>query len=153
MQIKVIRKENHGDTIIGEMYIDNKFFCYTLEDRDNGWVKEDGAAIIMETKVYKNNCIPSGAYKIILSYSVKLKRFLPLILDVPAYKGIRIHKGTSKDWTSGCVLVSKRRHKTNPKKLDLGVTASTENELVKILTKANYTEPLSIIIERSYNEL
>lgn len=150
MLIEVKRKWDYGDTVIGEMYIDKTFYCYTCEDKDNGWTKDTSVGDILKTKVIKHNCIPTGDYRVILSMSVKLKRYLPLILDVPAYKGIRIHKGVSKDWSSGCILVSKKRNEDNERKLDFGVTQSTEKELVKILDKANKKEPLYITITREF---
>tara|TARA_R110000796_G_scaffold236658_1_gene356251 strand:- start:117 stop:551 length:435 start_codon:yes stop_codon:yes gene_type:complete len=86
-----------GDrNIIGDLFIDGVFFCYTLEDEK----RADGL------KVYGETAIPSGTYNVILSVSNRFKRLMPLLLDVPMFKGIRIHGGnTSKD-SHGCPLVA-----------------------------------------------
>lgn len=55
-------------------------------------------------KVYGNTCIPYGRYKVILSMSQRMKRILPLILDVPGYSGIRMHKGNRPKDTLGCTI-------------------------------------------------
>lgn len=82
--------------IIGDLFIDGVFFCHTLEDEK----RADGL------KVYGETAIPSGTYNIILSVSNRFKRLMPLLLDVPMFKGIRMHGGnTSKD-SHGCPLIA-----------------------------------------------
>jgi len=81
---------------IGDLYVENEFFCFTLEDelRDK------------EVKVYGETCIRAGRYKVELTMSNRFKRIMPLLVDVPMFKGIRMHGGnTSKD-TLGCPLVA-----------------------------------------------
>ena len=82
--------------IIGDLFIDGVFFCHTLEDEK----RADGL------KVYGETAIPSGTYNVILNRSNRFKRIMPLLLDVPMFKGIRMHGGnTSKD-SHGCPLVA-----------------------------------------------
>jgi len=69
-----------------------------------------------------------------------------LILDIPLGKGIRIHSGTSKDWTSGCPLVGFKMKKD---KLVLQSSKDAEKKLVDILDVANKKEPLYITIEKA----
>ena len=78
---------------IGHLYIDGDYFCDTLEDAER------------EIKVPNETCIPSGYYRIIMNYSNRFKRIMPLIEDVPAFTGIRIHPGNDQNNTSGCILV------------------------------------------------
>jgi hypothetical protein len=146
MEIKVIRKEFENDTTMGEMFIDNKFFCYTLEDKDRGYSEHTPLSQIKEDKVIGSSAIPYGRYRVIMSYSIKLKRYLPLLLEVPLGKGIRIHNGTDIDWTHGCVLVGfKRNGKT---KLFLQSAKDAEHKLVELLDKANKVEPIYITITK-----
>lgn len=50
--------------------------------------------------------IPAGTYPLRLTWSPKFKKVLPLIDEVPGREGIRIHRGTVPEHSTGCVLVS-----------------------------------------------
>ena len=53
--------------------------------------------------------IPAGTYEVIVNVSVKFKRKLPLLLNVPHFTGIRIHRGNTDKDTSGCILVGENK--------------------------------------------
>ena len=53
--------------------------------------------------------IPAGTYEVIVNVSVKFKRTLPLLLNVPHFTGIRIHRGNTDKDTSGCILVGENK--------------------------------------------
>jgi hypothetical protein len=93
MEIKLIRSTFYPTSIIGALYIDNTFLCFTLED------------IERPTKIKHKTAIPRGRYRVVLSWSNRFKRLLPEVLDVPNFKGIRIHTGNTSADTSGCILV------------------------------------------------
>lgn len=93
MIIEVRRHPTVKDTTIGEMWIDGKFECYTLEDA------------IRKEKVYGMTAIPAGTYKVVINMSNRFKRLLPLLIDVPGFEGVRIHPGNSHLNTEGCILV------------------------------------------------
>ena len=94
MKIKVKRYEFRDTYTVGRMYIDDVYFCYTLEDK----VRE-GA------KVNGQTAIPTGTYNVIINHSNRFNRDLPLLENVPNFTGVRIHAGnTSKD-TDGCILL------------------------------------------------
>jgi len=143
MNLKIIRSEFLNDRTIGKLYINDKFFCHTLEDVDRDLTETTPKSIIKQTKVAKQTCIPYGSYRVILSYSTKLKRYLPLILDVPGWRGIRIHKGSSPEWSSGCPLVGLER-----KGNKLSDINEAEKQLIKILDAVNKIESIYITIER-----
>lgn len=121
--------------IIGDLYIDGKFFCHTLEDEK----RADGVKVKHET------AIPCGTYKVKLTMSNRFKRVLPLLMDVKGFSGIRMHGGnTSKD-TSGCPLVA---FKTDY----LRIWNSAEKKLIQRLQSAD--EDITIEIKDcflSYN--
>ena len=93
MKLTLQRKTEIGDTVLGELSINNKFFCYTLEDK------------IRDVKIKHKTCISPGTYEVILNLSTRFKVILPLLLNVPNFEGIRIHPGNTKEDTSGCILV------------------------------------------------
>ena len=79
-----------------------EYFCDTLEptwrDYRNGARKMKGCS-----------AIPEGRYAVVISWSPKFGKWLPILLGVPMFMGIRIHAGnTSKD-TEGCILVGENR--------------------------------------------
>lgn len=95
---------------IGTLSIDGEWFSDTLEDPDRD-LNQNGKFDNGEFKVYGNTCIPYGKYKIVLNYSNKFKRVLPLLLDVPNFEGIRIHRGNTPKDTLGCILVGENKIK------------------------------------------
>jgi hypothetical protein len=93
MTLKLLRKWFTEDSTLGELYINDKFFCYTLEDK------------IREEKIKGKTAIPYGVYKVIIDYSNRFKCNMIHILDVPNFEGIRIHAGNTDEDTEGCILV------------------------------------------------
>lgn len=143
MEIKVIRKEFSDDRVVGELFLNDKFFGYTIEDTDRDLYETDSISKLKKVKVAKKTAIPYGRYRVILSYSTKLKRYLPLILDVPNWIGIRLHAGASPSYSSGCVCVGLER-----KGKDLYKIKAAEQALVKALDLVNKTEAMYITITK-----
>lgn len=93
------RIEKLPDYTVGELFINGVYLCDTLEPtwRDIGWGRPD-------RKVAGHTAIPDGRYPVVVSRSPKFKRWLPLLLHVPQFEGIRIHAGNSVADTAGCIL-------------------------------------------------
>ena len=77
----------------------NKYFCDTLEPHAIDWRREE--------KVAGKTAIPTGRYRVVMSYSKTYKRRMPFLQNVPHFTGIMIHTGNSVDDTRGCILVGK----------------------------------------------
>jgi hypothetical protein len=93
--MKLTLTRAHGTKLYtaGTLSIDGKFFCDTIEDEER------------TTKVAGKTAIPLGTYKVIINQSIRFKRMMPLLLNVPNYAGIRIHSGNTSEDTEGCILV------------------------------------------------
>lgn len=57
----------------------------------------------------KPRAIPAGTYNVIMAFSPKHQRFLPLVENVPDFEGIEIHIGNWPHDTEGCLLVGEKR--------------------------------------------
>ena len=111
MYIRLIRNKPQGNAITGRLVIDGRWFCNTLERVG-----------------YQ---IPALCYHVAVTMSPKFKRLLPLVQNVPASPksspkgkdfnsdeklpslqggvggrlGIRFHRGTRPEHSTGCILV------------------------------------------------
>lgn len=107
MRLTLKRIANRKDYCIGKLYINGKYFCDTLEDVDRGLDDSMTEEEIRSIKVKGQTAIPVGIYTVLLTYSPKYKKVMPLINNVKGYSGIRIHSGNSSKDTEGCLLVGK----------------------------------------------
>lgn len=106
MEIKLLRNRFFQHSTGGDISIDGKFICNTLEDTN----REIKNFPVSSWKIDKVTCIPSGRYKIIWTYSNHFGKILLQLLDVMGFKGIRIHKGNKPEDTEGCILVGFKDH-------------------------------------------
>ena len=97
MILTLKRKWLTNKSTIGELSINGKFFCFSLED------------VVRKIKIPKETAIPAGTYEIIVSYSNNFKKFLPLLLKVPGFEGVRIHAGNKAADTNGCILTGMKK--------------------------------------------
>jgi len=98
MELILERKELNDKSTIGELSINGVTECYILEDA------------VRDIKIDSKTAIPYGRYKIIVTKSVRFSKmaghdvYLPLLLNVPGYEGVRIHSGNKPEDTEGCLL-------------------------------------------------
>jgi hypothetical protein len=109
IKLKLIRDTFTDNCTLGKLYVNGEYFCETLEDKDRGLHQDLSVEENTRLKVYGETCIPYGKYKVIVTPSVRLKRTLPLLVNVEGFQGIRIHKGNSKKDTLGCVILGTTR--------------------------------------------
>lgn len=109
MRLTLIRVANRPTYCIGKLYIDGVYFSDVLEDVDRGLDDAMDEATIKKLKVKGQTAIPTGIYQVLLTYSPKYKRIMPLINNVKGYSGIRIHSGNTAKDSEGCLLVGKNK--------------------------------------------
>lgn len=90
---------------VGHLYIDGQFFCHTLEDMDRELSDDLSEDENLSKKIYGVTAIPIGEYKLTIDYSNKYKKYLPHILNVKAFDGIRFHSLNYAKESLGCVGV------------------------------------------------
>jgi len=124
MKIRLNRTAKKREYTIGKLYLNDKYFCDTLEDTVRDLSKEE--------KVPGKTAIPAGEYKVIVNKSPRFGRQLPKLLDVPYFNGILIHKGNTPKDTSGCILIGE-----STKSGTVYNSAYYEQELVELLKNEN----------------
>lgn len=93
---------------IGKLYIDDVYFCDTLEDtvRD---INKSGKFDNGEKKVKGKTAIPYGTYEIKWTYSPRFKKYTPQLMNVPSFEGIRVHAGNTSADTEGCLILGENK--------------------------------------------
>ena len=125
MKIQVQRLYKKDTYTIGKMFIDGKYFCDTLEDKDRGLNSSMSESQIKGIKVYGETAIPMGIYKIDMNtispkfskysfYQEVCKGKIPRLIGVKGFNGILIHvadgyKGAS--LVQGCIGIGKNKIK------------------------------------------
>lgn len=145
MRLTLKRIANRKDYCIGKLYINGKYFCDTLEDVDRGLDDSMTEEEIKRLKVKGQTAIPVGIYTVLMTYSPKYQKIMPLINNVKGYSGIRIHSGNSSKDTDGCLLVGK-----NTVVGRLTDSRNTFNALFKRLLQKG-SNKITIEIYRTYN--
>ena len=114
MELILERIAKKKDYTIGRLYIQYSvddeylagtkkiYFCDTLEPTWRDYAHGG-------RKIKGQSAIPEGRYAVVISYSPKFKQWLPILLGVPNFSGIRIHAGNTAKDTEGCILVGKNR--------------------------------------------
>ena len=94
-----IRKEVNDEYLTGTA---DEYFCDTLEPTWRDYAHGG-------RKIKGRSAIPEGRYAVVISWSPKMKAWLPILLGVPNFEGIRIHAGNTAKDTQGCILVGRNQ--------------------------------------------
>ena len=128
MILKLKRKYFTEQSTIGELFIDDKFFCFTLEDK------------VRDVKIYGVTAIPYGTYKVIINMSNRFKVLMPFLLNVDGYEGVRIHYGNRALDTEGCILVGLTK--------DIDFIGNSRDAYKFLMNKISNQSSLTLIIEK-----
>lgn len=104
LQLLLIRKYRKPEYTIGQLYVNGKFVCNTIEDTDRRLYQGQPIADLASKKVSGKTAIPTGKYRLQVSESPQFGRELIEVMDVPGFMGIRIHRGNTADDSAGCIL-------------------------------------------------
>ena len=98
MKLTLIRDTFTGKSTTGILTVnDGEWSCFTLED------------VVRPTKIPGETAIPAGTYEVVVTFSQRFHKPLPLLLNVPNFEGIRIHPGNTAADTEGCIIVGTQR--------------------------------------------
>lgn len=134
MKMKLIRFKKTNSCTFGKLYIDDKFLCYTLED------------IVREVKIKHQTAIPAGTYQVVINYSIRFKKMMPLLINVPNFTGVRIHAGNTAASTSGCILVGEELSEES-----LVRSKETFSKLYDVLSDRLVDEKCILTIKNEFN--
>lgn len=104
MEILVLRQELTEDSTISTLFVNGIKECYAIEDKDRGIHSDWPLSKIESTKIHSKTAIPYGRYQVVNSFSNRFQKYLPEILNVPGWSGVRIHPGNKSADTEGCIL-------------------------------------------------
>lgn len=135
---RIARRETYT---IGRLFIDGKYFCDTLEDKDRGLSQSLPISVNKAKKRAGITAIPTGRYRVTLAVQSPkyrnrkqydfCKGYVPRLINVPAYEGVLIHIGNTPSDTEGCILVGRN------KKVGMVLeSTATFHELYDILKRA-----------------
>ena len=97
--LTLTRIAKQADYTIGRLEDENGVkICDTLEPKYRDY--KGG-----ELKVPRKSAVPEGTYPVVVTKSWKFGKYLPLLVGVPGFEGIRIHSGNTVNDTEGCILV------------------------------------------------
>ena len=142
MKLKLKRIFKGEKYTIGHLYVNDRYFCDTLEDKVRNLPKEP--------KVYGETAIPAGIYEIDMNtvspkfknrtWAKKWKGIVPRLKNVPYFEGVLIHPLNRPEESYGCIGLGEN---SRP-----GMVLNSTyyfHRLMKTLTEAkNKREPITI---------
>lgn len=159
MKLKLERIYTCDKYTIGKLYIDDVYFCDTIEDSDRGLTKCMSDNEIKKKKIYGKTAIPLGTYDMTLKEkSPKFSNFskykwakicngyVPRLINVPGFEGILIHVANKAEDILGCIGIGENKIKGQ-----VINSTITFNKLIPILQEADKNgEDIKIEITKSY---
>ena len=137
MELILTRIARKAEYTIGRLEDENgKKLCDTLEPI---WRNYDGG----ELKIPKKSAIPEGTYRVVTTYSLRFRKYLPLLVGVPGFEGVRIHSGNTSRDTEGCILVGQN--------LQVGKVLWSRITLEKLMKLIENEKEIYLTIKNTWN--
>lgn len=111
---RIAKKETYT---IGRIYVDGKYECDCIEDKDRHLTQDMPLKKILEVKVAAKTAIPTGTYTIrmdVISPKYSLKPWyiknchgarLPRFENIPGWSGVLFHCGNTAADSAGCLII------------------------------------------------
>ena len=136
MKLILTRHARRADYTIGRLEDENgKKICDTLEPI---WRNYDGG----EMKIPRKSAIPEGSYRVVVTKSRRFQKYLPLLVGVPGFEGVRIHAGNTSRDTEGCILVGQN--------LQVGKVLWSRITLEKLMKLIENEKEIYLIIKNTW---
>ena len=136
MKLILTRIARKAEYTIGRLEDENgKRICDTLEPT---WRDYKGG----EMKIPKKSAIPEGSYRVVVTKSQRFQKYLPLLVGVPGFEGVRIHAGNTSRDTEGCILVGQN--------LQVGKVLWSRITLEKLMKLIENEKEIYIIIKNTW---
>lgn len=106
MELTLLREPTSEGFTRGELLLDGVHECFTIEDQVRTYKEIPGATAIPPYLGQE-----PMRYRVVLTKSPRFGKVLPELLNVPDFKGVRIHAGNTSADTEGCLIVGQRQGK------------------------------------------
>ena len=136
MKLILTRIARKAEYTIGRLEDENgKRICDTLEPT---WRDYKGG----EMKIPRKSAIPEGTYRVVITKSQRFGKYLPLLVGVPGFEGVRIHAGNTSRDTEGCILVGQN--------LQVGKVLWSRITLEKLMKLIENEKEIYLIIKNTW---
>ena len=136
MKLILTRHARRADYTIGRLEDENgKKICDTLEPTWRGY--KGG-----EMKIPRKSAIPEGSYRVVVTKSQRFRKYLPLLVGVSGFEGVRIHSGNTSRDTEGCILVGQN--------LQVGKVLWSRITLEKLMKLIENEKEIYLIIKNTW---
>lgn len=134
MRLLLERSMPHNLTTFGTLFVDDAYYCRTLEDM----LREVRGRPAAEWKIKHETAIGAGDYELYLVDSPAHGPDTLRLRNVDGFDCIDIHSGVSKESTDGCIIVGSVIHPFNLPPtisggLNAGVLAGLKSRVVPVL--------------------
>ena len=137
MKLILTRHARRADYTIGRLEDENGMkICDTLEPT---WRDYKGG----ELKIPKKSAIPDSTSRVVVTKSQRFQKYLPLLVGVPGFEGVRIHAGNTSRDTEGCILVGQN--------LQVGKVLWSRITLSKLMKIIENEKEIYLTIKNTWN--